>query len=54
MGNLVSVANNVERKIPLTSLHIEFNSKQQYFSFEDPKEKEEIAKLYNMRERVKK
>ena len=51
--NLVHVANNYNRKIPVTSLNLKFNSSQQYFSFDDPKEKEEIMKLYNMRSKIK-
>ena len=53
LPNLIHVANNCNKKIPVTSLALKFNSKQQYFSFDDPKEKEEIMKLYNMRARVK-
>ncbi|CDW87968.1 UNKNOWN [Stylonychia lemnae] len=51
--NIMHVANNYNRKIPTTSLNLKFSSAQQYFSFDDPKEKEGIMKLYNMRARVK-
>eukprot|EP00347_Sterkiella_histriomuscorum_P006490 403352568 len=53
INNFMHVANNYDRKIPTTSLNLKFNSAQQYFSFDDPKEKMEIMKLYNMRARVK-
>lgn len=47
--NLAEVIDQYDRKIPITSLHLNFHSKQQYFSFDDPKEKEEMIKLYKMR-----
>jgi hypothetical protein len=53
MTNIMHVANNYNRKIPTTSLNLKFNSKEQFFSFDDPKDKEEIMKLYAMRARVK-
>jgi len=53
MSNVVHVANNYGRKIPLTSLNMRFSTAQQYFSFDDPKEKDEIMKLYNKRAQIK-
>jgi hypothetical protein len=52
MPNIVEVAGHYNKKIPITSLNLKFNSNKSQFSFDDPKEKEQIMKLYNMRAQV--
>ena len=53
MPNLIHIANNYDKKIPVTSLNLCFQTNQQYFSFDDPKEKEAILKRYRMRANIK-